>query len=340
MGKVDRMTIEDLEKKAKQGDIEALLELGAHHESEGRVKAARGCFATAARAGSIAGLRLLGTNLLSQEPVEGEAGINMMRAAADKGDAEAACICASIAAGDIALPDRMKVARQCLEVAAERGSELARAQLQYLDSSPPDVDGSALKPRMVFESPRISVIEGFATAAECDWVMSRAQPHLHRAYVYDPSTTGYFARDARSNSSVEFGIGRSDVVIMGLRLRIQQVTKIDRLEVSSILHYAPGQEFKPHFDFLDPALPGYVSDLERGGQRAATFLIYLNDDYEGGETEFPKLEWRCKGRRGDALFFWNLDLAGKPDRNTLHAGLPPASGEKWLFSQWLRLPPK
>ena len=334
------MSDDQLETRAKQGDIDALLELGARHEAEGRVKVARGCFATAAKAGSIVGLRLLGANLLSQEPVEGEAGINMMRAAADKGDAEAACICASLAAGDVDLPDRAKVVRQCLEVAAERGSERARAQLEYLDSSPPEVDVAALKPRAVFEGPRISVIEGFATAAECDWIMKRARPHLHRAYVYDPAAEGFLARDARSNSSVEFGIGRSDVVIVGLRLRIQAITKINRLEVSSILHYAPGQEFKPHFDFLEPSLPGYALDLERGGQRAATFLIYLNDDYEGGETEFPKLEWRYKGRKGDALFFWNLDLAGKPDRKTLHAGLAPTSGEKWLFSQWLRLPPK
>jgi len=333
------MSEDQTEARAGAGDIDALLELGTRHEAEGRVKAARGCFATAARAGSIVGLRLLATNLLSQEPVEGEAGINMMRAAADKGDAEAALICANLAAGDMRLADRAKVARRCLEVAAQRGSERARAQLAFIDSSPPVVDVAALKPRTVFESPRISVIEGFATSAECDWVISRARPDLHRAFVYDPGADGYFTKEARTNSSVEFGIAKSDVVIMGLRLRIQTITKIDRLEVSSILHYAPGQEFKAHFDFLEPTMPGYAADLKRGGQRAATFLIYLNDGYEGGETEFPKLEWRYKGRKGDALFFWNLDLAGKPDRKTLHAGLAPTSGEKWLFSQWLRLPP-
>jgi prolyl 4-hydroxylase len=333
------MSIEKLEARARQGDVEALLELGAHHAAEGNVKQARGCFATAAKAGSLAGLRLLATSLLSQEPIEGEAGTNMMRAAADKGDAEAACICANLAAGDINLPDRAAVARQCLEVAAERGLERAREQLAFLDASHADVDLSSLSRHDVFDTPRISIVEGFATAAECEWIIQRARPLLHRAYVYNPSNGSFFTQEARNNSSVEFGIDRSDVVIMGLRLRIQALTGLHRPEVTSILHYAPGQEFKPHYDFLDPELPGYALDIQRSGQRAATFLIYLNDDYEGGETEFVKLGWRFKGRKGDALLFWNLNAAGEPDYNTQHAGTPTTSGEKWIFSQWLRRMP-
>jgi hypothetical protein len=72
------------------------------------------------------------------------------------------------------------------------------------------------------------------------------------------------------------------------------------------------------------------------GQRATTVLIYLNEGYEGGETEFPELDWRFKGKPGDALVFWNLTPAGEPDQRTQHAGLPPTSGEKWLYSKWVR----
>ena len=164
------------------------------------------------------------------------------------------------------------------------------------------------------------MIEGFATPAECDWVMERARPHLHRAHVYNPSGRQHFTKDARTNSSVEFGIAETDIVMMCLRLRIADALRLDRLEVSSILHYPPGQEFKPHYDFLDPVLPGHALDVKKSGQRAATFLIYLNEGYEGGETEFRKLDWRFKGRKGDALLFWNLDPSGAPDYNTMHAG--------------------
>ena len=51
-------------------------------------------------------------------------------------------------------------------------------------------------------------------------------------------------------------------------------------------------------------------DLAARGQRAATFLIYLNDGYEGGATQFPRLDWQYRGGRGDALLFSNTDAAG------------------------------
>jgi prolyl 4-hydroxylase len=67
-----------------------------------------------------------------------------------------------------------------------------------------------------------------------------------------------------------------------------------------------------------------------------TFLICLNEEFTGGETEFPHLRWRFRGRRGDALWFVNITPDFAPDPRTLHAGLPPRSGEKWMFSQWIR----
>src|SRR5689334_18536072 len=108
------------------------------------------------------------------------------------------------------------------------------------------------------------------------------------------------------------------------------------MELTKVLHYQPGQQFDPHYDFIDPEVPGYAGELAARGQRLATFLLYLNDDYEGGETAFPQLGLKHKGRRGAALLFANVDRNNAPDRRTLHAGLPPASGEKWLLSQWLR----
>ena len=67
-----------------------------------------------------------------------------------------------------------------------------------------------------------------------------------------------------------------------------------------------------------------------------TFLLYLNDDYEGGETCFPRISWQHKGRKGDAMFFWNVDAQGQPDPKTLHEGSAPTKGEKWVLSQWIQ----
>ena len=52
-------------------------------------------------------------------------------------------------------------------------------------------------------------------------------------------------------------------------------------------------------------LPTYAEEIAQRGQRVVTFLVYLNDDYGGGETAFPRLGISHKGRRGEGLFFVN-----------------------------------
>jgi hypothetical protein len=126
--------------------------------------------------------------------------------------------------------------------------------------------------------------------------------------------------------------------VLAARARIAATVGVPAaaLEPIQVLHYAPGQTFERHYDFLDPDMPAFAAEIARAGQRLATFLVYLNDDFIGGETDFPLLDLRHRGAAGDALMFANLEPAGAPDRRMLHAGLPPASGEKWLLSQWIR----
>ena len=38
--------------------------------------------------------------------------------------------------------------------------------------------------------------------------------------------------------------------------------------------------------------------LKRGGNRYATFLLYLNDDFEDGETYFPLRNKKIKPEKG------------------------------------------
>ena len=129
-----------------------------------------------------------------------------------------------------------------------------------------------------------------------------------------------------------------DLVVEAIRVRISVATRLPLplFEPSQVLHYALGQEFRPHHDYFDPQLPGHAEELRRVGQRIATFLIYLNDGYTGGETTFPRAKFSFRGNSGNALFIANVERSGRPDPMTLHSGAPPISGDKWIFSQWIR----
>jgi hypothetical protein len=87
---------------------------------------------------------------------------------------------------------------------------------------------------------------------------------------------------------------------------------------------------------VDPKTPNYASVIEKQGERVITFLVYLNDDYEGGETEFPRLGLRHRGARREGLLFANALRTGEPDKRMVHAGRPPTRGEKWIVSQFIR----
>jgi hypothetical protein len=338
----DTASTNDLEQRARRGDVEAQLALACRLEVQGDQRLARGWYARASERGSVPALRALAIHLLTHDPVVQGDGVNMMRSAAEKGDAEAAYVCGMLAAQDGQLEGRFDIARKCLEIAAERGWDLARKQLEFLGSDFPSAGAlagaSAVRGASLVS--RVGTIEGFASPTICDWLIERARPRLQRARVYDQVTGEGRTEDARSNSSIAFGIAQSDLVLMALRARIAATAglPLSSLEAPAVLHYAPGEQFAPHFDFLDPAVPGYAKDIAEHGQRVATFLLYLNDDFEGGETDFPQSGYRCKGRKGDALLFWNVTPDGEPDMQTLHAGLPTKTGEKWLLSQWLREP--
>jgi len=278
--------------------------------------------------------------------------ITMLDMAVKQGAAEAALQLSVCAAWGVGLPRNPEKAIEYLTMAAQFGSVVAKRELALLASSPDD-DPVALKQRIdlnaltatttariVSERPRIMVVERFATEAECDWLIERGRPALNRAMVYRGSADARVA-ESRTNTEMGFTIFHADVMLNLLRERMAAVLQnsTQYFEVTKLLHYEPGQHFALHGDFLQTNTPELAQEVELRGQRSTTFLVYLNDGFEGGETDFPRLGFRHKGKRGDALVFTNLDATGAADYDTVHAGLPTTRGEKWLLSQWVRTKP-
>jgi prolyl 4-hydroxylase len=289
---------------------------------------------------------------LADSPESFASGTALVERAAQDGHADALCMLATLEAIGAGRRRDWHRAFDCLRRAADRGSDHAGAQLRLLRRSgggqrQADNDGAGIDlarllrvPERIAlsERPRLRVFRGFADPAECAWVVARLRHKLAPAMVWDETSGASKVDPARSGSAVELRLTEMDVVTAILRARIAAATGLPEpiFEIPQLMHYSVAQEFRPHLDCLDPGQPGHAADLARRGQRIGTFLIWLNEDFEGGETEFPKAGLRYRGRTGDALFFANVTPDGRPDPLTLHAGRPPVAGEKWLFSQWIR----
>lgn len=284
-------------------------------------------------------------------------GVALIDAAAAAGHAEAIERRALLECKGVGRAPNWETALNSLVTAAEAGSQAAVRQLillgddQYApiaSAGPSAGDWKEMRSRIsiaqrlkapaghgrfLSTSPVVHAVPNFASSAECEWLIAAAAPRLARAGVYnnpagiDPGRTNQFA---------PFNFANSDLIVEMIRSRIanQLGAPLACLEMSQVLHYDVGQEFVLHCDFLDPS--AMQEEIARNGQRAITVIVYLNHDFEGGETSFPRLGINHRGRIGDALVFGSLDAKGGPNPQSQHAGRPPTKGEKWVFSQWVR----
>jgi prolyl 4-hydroxylase len=188
------------------------------------------------------------------------------------------------------------------------------------------------------EAPLIRRLPGVIHPLVLDAVINLAAPLVRRSQIVDARTGEVRADPMRTSSHVTLGPRQHDHVLEALERCISRVSDVPALngEFLQILRYHPGEEFRPHVDYFNNSGAGAYQSLADGGQRAQTVLMYLNDDYTGGSTYFPELRLDIKGGRGDMLHFHNLGADGLGHRDTLHAGIPVAAGEKWLLSQWIR----
>jgi hypothetical protein len=294
-----------------------------------------------ARAGDAAAQFDLGLSLIRGPAApQWPRAVELLQAASRNGYGPATERCAVFACMGVGGPANWAQCIVLLRQAAEQGSQSARRQLAILTADGVPVEQKLRPPaaRNLSATPLIRVVETLASPAECEWLIEPASARLEPAYVFNSQGGTLGVDPARSNRSAVFGLADIDCVLHMVRVRIAAAIGIpvECFEWPQVLHYAVGQEFRPHHDFLDPASDLFRAELARNGQRIATALVYLNDGFEGGDTRFPSLDLAFRGGTGDALIFTNVDPRGQPDRSTLHAGMPPTSGEKWLLSQWIR----
>ena len=318
------------------------------------------------RAGDLPCTRQLGFRLLTGDraPLMPAEGLRFLGDACDGGMAEAAARAAGVLALGVRVAPNWPLALAWLYRSAAAGWEPARRQLLALCddralaahvASSANADWRAVASAVRLDDwrrappadvksrePRVCAFQGFVRPQICEVLIEMAVGRLEPAKVYDPVRREDLVAAHRNNTVASFDIGCVELVHALVQARMSAACEMPErmMEGPTVLHYAPGEQIQDHYDFVDPkSTPDYAGEIARNGQRVITFLVYLNDDYDGGETAFPDLGLVHKGRRGDALYFVNTLADLSPDMRALHAGRPTTRGEKWIVTQFVRSRP-
>ncbi len=188
---------------------------------------------------------------------------------------------------------------------------------------------------LTMRHPRVIVFGDLLSGDECQGLIDAARERLARSLTVETKTGGEALNVDRTSEGMFFTRGESPLV-QRVEARIAHLLAwpAEFGEGLQILRYAPGAQYRPHYDYFDPAEPGTPTILRRGGQRLATLVIYLQEPEQGGGTTFPDVGLEVAPRRGTGVFF--SYERPEPSTRTLHGGAPVLAGEKWVATKWLR----
>jgi prolyl 4-hydroxylase len=187
-----------------------------------------------------------------------------------------------------------------------------------------------------FPFTQIGVVNNFLSAEECNAIMSLVNKNLRPSVVSNPRDDNKISNYRTSKTSDLHYLASP-----AFNLLDKKICKFLNIfpflgETIQAQKYEPGQYYKKHCDYFTPFTKEYKVYTEWMGQRTYTFMCYLNDVEEGGETNFIALNKKIKPKQGMAVIWNNLYRNGIPNPKTLHEACPPVSGDKYVITKWFR----
>ncbi|MDG2175080.1 MAG: 2OG-Fe(II) oxygenase [Gammaproteobacteria bacterium] len=346
-------------------NLESVLAEAEQLDAQGNHDEAINVLARATMDGNQLAKTKLGKRLLvgDRSPYLPKEGAEFILEAAQADIAEAVSLVAVFQATGIYQQKDWPQALKTLTRAATLGSSSAREQLILLSNPPESANYSALidnddtqhwenlsgsinleswlsanEGQALNEDPLVKIFPGMLPPPVCHWLIRLSKKRLKPALVYDAENQRNYQSETRTNSIAEFNLVENELLHFLIQQKMSAACGIPmvQMEGTAILNYQPGEEISAHYDFVNPELSNYEQEIRDKGQRIITFLIYLNEEYEGGETLFTTLDISYKGKTGDGIYFVNALSDGSSDVRTQHSGRPTTSGEKWIISQFIR----
>ena len=197
----------------------------------------------------------------------------------------------------------------------------------------PPTGCAPMRLRLVHQDPPVLVLDDFLTPDEC-W-------QLQQVVVDDTTTTVQVHSQTVSplatskRTSTSWFCHYASVPVLLAKAQHRLGVTLAHVEEPQIVRYQSGQEFSWHYDALPSA------QLDNGGQRLATLLVYLNTVERGGATVFRDLLTTNDGDsklsiqpvQGTALLFFP-STPHHPDDRTLHKA-EVAEDEKNIVQVWV-----
>lgn len=264
--------------------------------------------------------------LVEENPVRAR---TLFEQAAARGNAKAAVIVTNLLASGVAGKRDWGEAISRLRVEA-RTIRARKGALDLIESMPLDSEGNPLavpEGRRLSTDPDVLQFEKLFNAAECAYLMHATGNAYEPSMVYDSNRR--LVRDqirTSDGATIHWLIEDPAVVALNRRIAAISHSAYEDGEALALLRYSPGQEYRPHFDFVRGA----------ANRRLQTALIYLNEDYDGGETRFVQTGLSVKGGAGDVILFRNEGDDTGPNPLSEHAGMPVTRGVKYLATRWIR----
>jgi prolyl 4-hydroxylase len=221
--------------------------------------------------------------LVGDETSEGRpaAAIELYTQAAGAGSGLAALRLGVLAAMGVGGPSNWVSALDWLVRAAELSEPSAQRQLMALaerDGAPPsggaawttlrgeiELDRLLTPPpvRSVSLAPAILLIDGLASKAMCNWIITSGRDRLEANQILDFGSGRQVLDPIRTGLGAAFGVCNSDLVMVLVQERLARATHlmVPQQEPPFLLSYEPGQHYLPHYDFLDPGIASFASQL-------------------------------------------------------------------------------
>lgn len=187
--------------------------------------------------------------------------------------------------------------------------------------------------RVATQALQLYTFDDFLSREECDAIVAIANRHLRPSTVTVAGNDKYY-RTSRTcdlsllDSPIAAAIDLKIATTLGIRREYSEGIQAQRYDV--------GEQFKQHTDYFEPGTTEYAQFARERGNRTWTFMVYLNEDMQGGGTRFFAIDRVFQPKRGQAVLWNNLTAKGTPNPDTLHSGEPVIAGHKLIITKWFR----